>query len=218
MLFLDHLSARVKPNIRIKFWEDHAIEVGVDKYILWMWTVASQFTPYPDHRFAMARAAENLEDYYLLKVMRQYCVREDASSMERLATECFEDHQRYRSVHEFVLLRHLVNQAQGWKQNWQMRYVMVLPLQETLVRADLLSDIYACLNALNWSGLHAYSSELIFAMPCPAQIGANLWLIFNALHTGVEGPGSCSSPFGHPFWGQPVLKPKFISVWILKYT
>ena len=112
MLFLDHLSARVEPNIRTKLWEDHAIEVGVDKYILWMWTVASDFTPYPDHRFAMARATENLDDYYLLKVMRQYCVRENASSMERLATECFEDYQKYRQCHELVLLRHLVNQAQ----------------------------------------------------------------------------------------------------------
>ena len=112
MLFLDHLSARVKPDIRTKFWEDRAIVVGVDKYILWMWTVASQFTPYPDHRFAMPRATDNLDDYYLLNVMRKYCVREDASSMERLATECFGVFQKYKQFRELVLLSHLVNQAQ----------------------------------------------------------------------------------------------------------
>jgi hypothetical protein len=103
MKFLEALSWLIQPAILTSFWQEKANNAGVDKYLLWIWTVASDFTGLPDAERALQHADDNLDNYYLLHVMRKYCCTEANKSMDELATECHNDFMLYQQVTYAVL-------------------------------------------------------------------------------------------------------------------
>ena len=103
MKFLEALSWLIEPVILTRFWQEKASNAGVDKYLLWIWTVASDFTGLPDAERALQHADDNLDNYYLLQVMRQYCCTEANKSMHELVTECHNVFMRYQQVNSDVI-------------------------------------------------------------------------------------------------------------------
>jgi hypothetical protein len=106
MEFHEKLSLRVAHNILSSYWNKKADAAGVDKYIFWIWTVAPDFTRLHDAEHAKLNAADNVDDYYLLSVMRKSCGGGD-NSMASLASDCFIDFSIYQEAAQKYTLQRL---------------------------------------------------------------------------------------------------------------